>query len=103
MGKQKKKSDLSRAELMMKAIADVINQLVEAHEQGKYINFNKVKTKCSAQANQAYLHCQRDCSSCCDVQTPSLPSHQLHWKHLCIVSRRARLRRSLTLATSRHL
>ncbi|CAB1339796.1 unnamed protein product, partial [Coregonus sp. 'balchen'] len=33
--------DLSRAELMMMAIADVINQLVEAHEQGKYINLNK--------------------------------------------------------------
>ncbi|KAM9554125.1 elongator complex protein 3 [Salvelinus alpinus] len=48
MGKQKKKSDLSRAELMMMTIADVINQLVEAHEEGKDINLNKVKTKCSA-------------------------------------------------------
>ncbi|XP_056621397.1 elongator complex protein 3 [Triplophysa dalaica] len=48
MGKPKKKSDLSRAELMMMTIADVINQLVEAHEQGKDINLNKVKTKTSA-------------------------------------------------------
>uniref|UniRef100_A0A8K9XUN5 Elongator complex protein 3 n=2 Tax=Oncorhynchus mykiss TaxID=8022 RepID=A0A8K9XUN5_ONCMY len=40
--------DLSRAELMMMTIADVINQLVEAHEEGKDINLNKVKTKCSA-------------------------------------------------------
>ncbi|MCJ8743518.1 hypothetical protein PDJAM_G00094870 [Pangasius djambal] len=48
MGKPKKKSDLSRAELMMMTIADVIEQLVEAHEQGKDINLNKVKTKTSA-------------------------------------------------------
>ncbi|PWA27568.1 hypothetical protein CCH79_00000260 [Gambusia affinis] len=48
MGKPKKKSDISRAELMMMTIADVIKQLVEAHEQGKDINLNKVKTKTSA-------------------------------------------------------
>uniref|UniRef100_A0AAY5KGG6 Elongator complex protein 3 n=2 Tax=Esox lucius TaxID=8010 RepID=A0AAY5KGG6_ESOLU len=48
MGKPKKKNDLSRAELMMMTIADVISQLVEAHEEGKDINLNKVKTKCSA-------------------------------------------------------
>ncbi|XP_041831939.1 elongator complex protein 3 [Melanotaenia boesemani] len=48
MGKPKKKSDLSRAELMMMTIADVIKQLVEAHEEGKDINLNKVKTKTSA-------------------------------------------------------
>ncbi|XP_047243686.1 elongator complex protein 3 isoform X1 [Girardinichthys multiradiatus] len=48
MGKLKKKSDVSRAELMMMTIADVIKQLVEAHEQGKDINLNKVKTKTSA-------------------------------------------------------
>uniref|UniRef100_A0A6Q2Y6T6 Elongator complex protein 3 n=1 Tax=Esox lucius TaxID=8010 RepID=A0A6Q2Y6T6_ESOLU len=41
-------NDLSRAELMMMTIADVISQLVEAHEEGKDINLNKVKTKCSA-------------------------------------------------------
>ncbi|XP_056284268.1 elongator complex protein 3 [Pseudoliparis swirei] len=48
MGKPKKKSDLSRAELMMMTIADVIKQLVEAHEEGIDINLNKVKTKTSA-------------------------------------------------------
>eukprot|EP00066_Takifugu_rubripes_P006548 XP_003971421.1 PREDICTED: elongator complex protein 3 [Takifugu rubripes] len=48
MGKPKKKSDLSRAELMMMTIADVIKQLVEAHEDGKDINLNRVKTKTSA-------------------------------------------------------
>ncbi|XP_077568245.1 elongator complex protein 3 isoform X1 [Stigmatopora nigra] len=48
MGKPKKKSDLSRAELMMMTVADVIKQLVEAHEDGKDINLNKVKTKTSA-------------------------------------------------------
>uniref|UniRef100_A0A8D0D3X9 Elongator complex protein 3 n=1 Tax=Sander lucioperca TaxID=283035 RepID=A0A8D0D3X9_SANLU len=43
-----KPCDLSRAELMMMTIADVISQLVEAHEEGKDINLNKVKTKASA-------------------------------------------------------
>lgn len=33
---------------MMMTIADVIKQLVDAHEQGKDINLNKVKTKTSA-------------------------------------------------------
>lgn len=33
--------DQSRAELMMMTIADVIKQLVEAHEEGKDINLNK--------------------------------------------------------------
>uniref|UniRef100_A0A0E9QX34 Uncharacterized protein n=1 Tax=Anguilla anguilla TaxID=7936 RepID=A0A0E9QX34_ANGAN len=41
MGKPKKKSNLSRAELMMMTIADVIKQLVEAHEEGKDVNLNK--------------------------------------------------------------
>uniref|UniRef100_A0A8C1I7G6 Elongator complex protein 3 n=1 Tax=Cyprinus carpio TaxID=7962 RepID=A0A8C1I7G6_CYPCA len=44
----KTRGDLSRAELMMMTIADVIKQLVEAHEQGKDCNLNKVKTKTSA-------------------------------------------------------
>lgn len=48
MGKPKKKTDLSRAELMMMTVADVIKQLVEAHEEGRDINLNKVKTKTSA-------------------------------------------------------
>ncbi|KAL7887994.1 hypothetical protein AOLI_G00029680 [Acnodon oligacanthus] len=48
MGKPKRRSELSRAELMMMTIADVIKQLVEAHEQGKDINLNKVKTQTSA-------------------------------------------------------
>uniref|UniRef100_A0A3Q1CZU6 Elongator complex protein 3 n=1 Tax=Amphiprion ocellaris TaxID=80972 RepID=A0A3Q1CZU6_AMPOC len=48
-GSQRRRvSDLSRAELMMMTIADVIKQLVEAHEEGKDINLNKVKTKTSA-------------------------------------------------------
>ncbi|XP_049612775.1 elongator complex protein 3 [Syngnathus scovelli] len=48
MGKPKKKSAFSRAELMMMTIADVIKQLVEAHEEGKDINLNKLKTKTAA-------------------------------------------------------
>ncbi|XP_075454774.1 elongator complex protein 3 isoform X2 [Ascaphus truei] len=47
--KQKKKGgDLSHAELMMMTISDVIKQLLEAHEQGKDVNLNKLKTKTSA-------------------------------------------------------
>lgn len=33
--------DLSHAELMMMTIADIIKQLIEAHEQGKDVNLNK--------------------------------------------------------------
>ncbi|TFK01672.1 protein MRVI1 [Platysternon megacephalum] len=46
--RQKKKGDLSHAELMMMTIADVIKQLIEAHEQGRDVNLNKVKTKTSS-------------------------------------------------------
>nr|XP_056708785.1 elongator complex protein 3 [Euleptes europaea] len=46
--RQKKKKDLSRAELMMMTIADVIKQLIEAHDQGKDVNLNKIKTKTAA-------------------------------------------------------
>ncbi|XP_048372799.1 elongator complex protein 3 isoform X1 [Sphaerodactylus townsendi] len=45
---QKKKADLSRAELMMMTVADVIKQLIEAHNQGKDVNLNKIKTKTAA-------------------------------------------------------
>ncbi|NXG36383.1 ELP3 protein, partial [Dromaius novaehollandiae] len=40
--------DLSHAELMMMTIADIIKQLIEAHEQGKDVNLNKLKTRTSA-------------------------------------------------------
>ncbi|NXK23393.1 ELP3 protein, partial [Arenaria interpres] len=40
--------DLSHAELMMMTIADIIKQLIEAHEKGKDVNLNKLKTKTSA-------------------------------------------------------
>ncbi|XP_067999275.1 elongator complex protein 3 isoform X2 [Melanerpes formicivorus] len=46
--KQKRKGDLSHAELMMMTIADILKQLIEAHEQGKDVNLNKLKTKTSA-------------------------------------------------------
>ncbi|XP_067150554.1 elongator complex protein 3 isoform X1 [Apteryx mantelli] len=46
--RQKKKGDLSHAELMMMTIADIIKQLIEAHELGKEVNLNKLKTKMSA-------------------------------------------------------
>ncbi|XP_075271182.1 elongator complex protein 3 [Opisthocomus hoazin] len=46
--KQKRKGELSHAELMMMTIADIIKQLIEAHEQGKEVNLNKLKTKTSA-------------------------------------------------------
>uniref|UniRef100_A0A670HWH6 Elongator complex protein 3 n=1 Tax=Podarcis muralis TaxID=64176 RepID=A0A670HWH6_PODMU len=37
-----------RAELMMMTISDVIKQLIEAHDQGKDVNLNKIKTKTAA-------------------------------------------------------
>ncbi|KGL88317.1 Elongator complex protein 3, partial [Charadrius vociferus] len=40
--------DVSHAELMMMTIADIIKQLIDAHEQGKDVNLNKLKTKTSA-------------------------------------------------------
>ncbi|XP_077008998.1 elongator complex protein 3 [Tamandua tetradactyla] len=46
--RQKRKGDISPAELMMLTIGDVIKQLVEAHEQGKDIDLNKVKTRTAA-------------------------------------------------------
>ncbi|XP_003272965.1 elongator complex protein 3 isoform X1 [Nomascus leucogenys] len=46
--RQKRKGDLSPAELMMLTIGDVIKQLIEAHEQGKDIDLNKVKIKTAA-------------------------------------------------------
>lgn len=46
--RQKRKGDLSHAELMMMTIADIIKQLIEAHEQGNDVNLNKLKTKTSA-------------------------------------------------------
>uniref|UniRef100_A0A8D2IZ30 Elongator complex protein 3 n=1 Tax=Varanus komodoensis TaxID=61221 RepID=A0A8D2IZ30_VARKO len=38
----------SRAERMMRTVADVIGQLIEAHEQGRDVNLNKIKTKTAA-------------------------------------------------------
>ncbi|XP_073442437.1 elongator complex protein 3 isoform X2 [Dendrobates tinctorius] len=48
MKPKKKAGGVSHAELMMMTIADVIKQLLEAHEQGKDVNLNKLKTKTSA-------------------------------------------------------
>ncbi|XP_071892691.1 elongator complex protein 3 isoform X2 [Anas platyrhynchos] len=45
---RRRAGDLSHAELMMMTIADIIKQLIEAHEQGKDVNLNKLKTKTSA-------------------------------------------------------
>ncbi|XP_038627387.1 elongator complex protein 3 [Tachyglossus aculeatus] len=46
--KQKRKGDLSSAELMILTIGDIIKQLVDAHEQGKDVNLNRLKTKTAA-------------------------------------------------------
>ncbi|NXO94527.1 ELP3 protein, partial [Certhia brachydactyla] len=40
--------ELSRAELMVMTIADIIQQLLEAHQQGTDVDINKLKTKTSA-------------------------------------------------------
>ncbi|XP_062345575.1 elongator complex protein 3 isoform X1 [Cinclus cinclus] len=49
--KQKRKSgkgDLSQAELMVMTITDIIQQLLQAHQQGTHVDLNKLKTKTSA-------------------------------------------------------
>ena len=46
--RQKRKGDLSPAQLMMLTKGDVITQLIEAHKQGKDIDLNKVKTRTAA-------------------------------------------------------
>ncbi|KAM9017474.1 elongator complex protein 3 isoform 1-T1 [Ara ararauna] len=48
IGRMPKLGDLSHAELMMMTIADIIKQLIEAHEQGNDVNLNKLKTKTAA-------------------------------------------------------
>uniref|UniRef100_A0A803VNP7 Elongator complex protein 3 n=1 Tax=Ficedula albicollis TaxID=59894 RepID=A0A803VNP7_FICAL len=40
--------ELSQAELMVMTIADIIKQLLEAHEQGRDVDINRLKTKTSA-------------------------------------------------------
>ncbi|CAF5147113.1 unnamed protein product, partial [Rotaria magnacalcarata] len=47
MVKQKGKN-ISTHELMLATISDVVKQLIEAYEQGKEIDLNKVKCKASA-------------------------------------------------------
>ncbi|XP_057877804.1 elongator complex protein 3 [Melospiza georgiana] len=49
--KQKKKNgkgEQSQAELMVMAIGDIIKQLLEAHEQGRDVDVNRLKTSTSA-------------------------------------------------------
>ncbi|XP_063967885.1 elongator complex protein 3 isoform X2 [Lytechinus pictus] len=44
MGKNKKKSNLSHAEMMMMTVSDIISQLVIAHEENKDVNLNRIKS-----------------------------------------------------------
>jgi elongator complex protein 3 len=44
----KKKSKLSREERMVACIGDIITELANAHESGKDVNLNKLKTRCAA-------------------------------------------------------
>ncbi|XP_059324419.1 elongator complex protein 3 isoform X1 [Ammospiza nelsoni] len=49
--KQKKKNakgEQSQAELMVMAIGDIIKELLEAHEQGRDVDVNRLKTRASA-------------------------------------------------------
>lgn len=48
MGKKKKKSTLSKEELMVMTIGEIIQELIQAQEQGKTVNLNSVKTRISA-------------------------------------------------------
>lgn len=46
MGRNNKKAELklSHAELMVMTVSDIVGQLVQAHEQGKDVNLNKIKS-----------------------------------------------------------
>ncbi|XP_062507795.1 elongator complex protein 3 [Corticium candelabrum] len=49
MGKPKKNpGGASREELMARTVSDIIRQLIEAHEQGKDVNLNRLKTQMSS-------------------------------------------------------
>jgi len=48
MVKQKNKGNASTHELMLTTISDVVKQLIDAYEQGKEIDLNKVKCKTAA-------------------------------------------------------
>ncbi|CAG2057535.1 unnamed protein product [Timema podura] len=48
MGRNKKVSNLSREERMVITIAEIIQELLYAHEIGKDVNLNKMKTRISS-------------------------------------------------------
>lgn len=51
MGKNKVKTIVpgsSREELMVMTVTDIVNQLIQAHQQGKDVNLNRIKSKISS-------------------------------------------------------
>eukprot|EP00094_Tigriopus_californicus_P008722 TCALIF_08407-PA protein Name:"Similar to elp3 Elongator complex protein 3 (Danio rerio)" AED:0.51 eAED:0.51 QI:0/0/0/0.5/1/1/2/0/96 len=48
MGRKVKASGLSREECMVQCIGDIIQELIQAHHQGKDVNLNKCKTRLSS-------------------------------------------------------
>ncbi|KDR20605.1 probable elongator complex protein 3 isoform X3 [Zootermopsis nevadensis] len=45
MGRNKLRSDLSREERMVITVAEIIQELLKAHEEGKDVNLNRLKTR----------------------------------------------------------
>lgn len=45
MGRNKLRSDLSREERMVITVAEIIQELLKAHEEGKDVNLNRMKTR----------------------------------------------------------
>ncbi|XP_067952107.1 elongator complex protein 3 [Watersipora subatra] len=48
MGKNLKPTDMSKEQLMMLCISDIISQLLDAHRKGSDVNLNRLKTKASS-------------------------------------------------------
>ncbi|KAL9864191.1 elongator complex protein 3 [Geothlypis trichas] len=50
--KKNGKGEQRQAELMVMTIADIIQQLLQAHEQGRDLDLNRLKTRTSARYGQ---------------------------------------------------
>ena len=67
---QKKKSKLSREERMVACIGDIITELANAHDAGKDVNLNKLKTRLSS------VHCLETSPRLVDIIAAVPPQHK---------------------------
>ena len=67
---QKKKSKLSREERMVACIGDIITELANAHDAGKDVNLNKLKTRLAS------VHCLETSPRLVDIIAAVPPQHK---------------------------